>query len=45
MFTPGGWADAAVRQIAYGMPLYYLLYVAGIIFFCFFLHLDHLQSE
>jgi hypothetical protein len=27
MFTPGGWMDAAVRQIAYGMPLYNLLYV------------------
>jgi preprotein translocase subunit SecY len=36
MFTPGGWADAAVRQIAYGMPLYNLLYVTGIIFFAYF---------
>jgi len=36
MFTPGGWADAAVRQIAYGMPLYNLLYVLGIIFFAYF---------
>ena len=36
MFTPGGWADAAVRQIAYGMPLYNLLYVVGIIFFAYF---------
>ena len=34
--TPGGWADAAVRQIAYGMPLYNLLYVTGIIFFAYF---------
>ena len=36
MFTPGGWADAAMRQIAYGMPLYNLLYVTGIIFFAYF---------
>ena len=36
MFTPGGWMDAAVRQIAYGMPLYNLLYVLGIIFFAYF---------
>ena len=33
---PGGWADAVVRQIAYGMPLYNLLYVAAIIFFAYF---------
>jgi len=36
MFTPGGWADAAVRQIGYGMPLYNLLYVVFIIFFAYF---------
>jgi preprotein translocase subunit SecY len=36
MFTPGGWMDAAVRQISYGMPLYNLLYVLGIIFFAYF---------
>jgi len=36
MFTPGSWADSAVRQIAYGMPLYDLLYVLGIIFFAYF---------
>ena len=36
MFAPGGWADAAVRQIAYGMPLYNLLYVVGIVFFAYF---------
>ncbi len=36
MFTPGGWADAAVRQIGYGMPLYNLLYVTFIIFFAYF---------
>ena len=32
----GGWADASVRQIAPGMPLYTLLYVLGIIFFAYF---------
>jgi preprotein translocase subunit SecY len=36
MFAPGGWGDAAVRQISYGMPLYHLLYVLGIIFFAYF---------
>ena len=36
MFTPGGWADAAIRQISYGMPLYNLLYVTGIVFFAYF---------
>jgi preprotein translocase subunit SecY len=36
VFTPGGWADAAIRQIEYGMPLYNLLYVTGIIFFAYF---------
>jgi preprotein translocase subunit SecY len=36
MATPGGWADAAIRQISYGMPLYNLLYVVSIVFFCYF---------
>ena len=36
MFKPGGWAESAVRQIAYGMPLYNLLYVVGIVFFAYF---------
>jgi preprotein translocase subunit SecY len=36
MFQVGGWADTAVRQIAYGMPLYNLLYVVGIVFFAYF---------
>jgi len=36
MFQAGGWADAAVRQIGYGMPLYNLLYVLGIVFFAYF---------
>lgn len=34
--TPGSWADSAIRQIAYGMPLYNLLYVLGIVFFAYF---------
>ena len=34
--TPGSWIDAAIRQIAYGMPLYNLLYVLGIVFFAYF---------
>jgi preprotein translocase subunit SecY len=34
--TPGSWADSAIRQIAYGMPLYNLLYVVGIVFFAYF---------
>jgi preprotein translocase subunit SecY len=36
LFAPGSWGDAAVRQISYGMPLYHLLYVLGIIFFAYF---------
>jgi preprotein translocase subunit SecY len=36
MFQPGGWVDTTVRQIAYGMPLYNLLYVVGIVFFAYF---------
>jgi preprotein translocase subunit SecY len=36
MFPPGGWMDAAVRQIGYGMPLYNLLYVVSIVFFAYF---------
>jgi preprotein translocase subunit SecY len=31
-----GWSDAIVRQISYGMPLYNLMYVVGIIFFAYF---------
>jgi preprotein translocase subunit SecY len=33
---PGGWADAVRNQISYGMPLWNLLYVVGIIFFAYF---------
>jgi preprotein translocase subunit SecY len=36
MLQAGGWADAFVRQIQYGMPLYNLLYVTLIIFFAYF---------
>jgi preprotein translocase subunit SecY len=32
----GGWGEAVLRQLSYGMPLYNLLYVVGIIFFAFF---------
>jgi preprotein translocase subunit SecY len=30
------WLTATLSSIAYGEPLYYVLFVAGIIFFCFF---------
>jgi preprotein translocase subunit SecY len=36
IFQAGGWADRAVRQLAYGMPLYNLFYVGLIIFFAYF---------
>ncbi len=32
----GGWGQAVTDQLNYGMPLYYLLYVSGIIFFAYF---------
>jgi preprotein translocase subunit SecY len=32
----GGWGEAAVNQLGWGMPLYNLLYVLGIIFFAYF---------
>ncbi len=32
----GGWGQAVVDQLATGMPLYNLLYVAGIVFFAYF---------
>jgi preprotein translocase subunit SecY len=35
-FAPESWMAGAVRQIAYGMPLYNLLYVLGIVFFAYF---------
>jgi preprotein translocase subunit SecY len=34
--VPGKWSEAAVAQLAFGMPLYNLLYVTGIIFFTYF---------
>ena len=36
MFAAGGWGRAIVDQLAYGMPLYNLLYILGIIFFAYF---------
>ncbi len=36
MFESGTWGRAVADQLAYGMPLYNLLYVTGIIFFCYF---------
>jgi preprotein translocase subunit SecY len=36
MFQAGGWVRGALDQVAYSMPLYNLLYVAGIIFFAYF---------
>src|SRR5687767_8549880 len=36
IFEVGTWARTALDQVAYGMPLYNLLYVVGIIFFCYF---------
>jgi preprotein translocase subunit SecY len=36
LFEPGSYVRRALDQVAYGMPLYNLLYVVGIIFFCYF---------
>jgi preprotein translocase subunit SecY len=36
VFSTGTWARAILDQLAYGMPLYNLLYVVGIIFFAYF---------
>src|SRR5687767_8964716 len=36
MFPPGSWMERAAVQLDYAMPLYNLLFVAGIIFFCYF---------
>jgi len=36
MFPPGSFIQRAIDQIDYGMPLHNLLYLAGIIFFCYF---------
>jgi len=36
MFAEGSWMRSVSDQLAWGMPLYNLLYVSGIIFFCYF---------
>ena len=36
MFQTGSWGRAIVDQLGYGMPLYNLLYIVGIIFFAYF---------
>jgi preprotein translocase subunit SecY len=36
MFAQGSYAQRAIDQIDYGMPLHNLLYLVGIIFFCYF---------
>ena len=36
MFESGTWGRAVSDQLAYGMPLYNLMYIGGIIFFCYF---------
>jgi preprotein translocase subunit SecY len=36
MFPEGSWAQQLSVQLGWGMPLYNLLYISGIIFFCYF---------
>ena len=36
MFEAGSWGRIVSDQLAYGMPLYNLMYIGGIIFFCYF---------
>ena len=36
MFAEGSWMRRLSDQLAWGMPLYNLLYISGIIFFCYF---------
>jgi preprotein translocase subunit SecY len=36
MFPTGTWGRVVTDQVSYGMPLYFLLYVIGIIFFAYF---------
>jgi preprotein translocase subunit SecY len=36
MFESGSWGRTVIDQLAWGMPLYNLLYVVGIIFFAYF---------
>ena len=35
-FPAGGWVTAVTDQLANGMPLYYLMFMGGIIFFAYF---------
>ena len=39
------WLAATLKSIQHGEPLYYVLFVAGIIFFCFFLRFHYFQSQ
>ena len=36
MFPTGTWGRAVIDQLGWGMPLYNLLYIAGIVFFAYF---------
>jgi preprotein translocase subunit SecY len=36
MFPTGTWGRSVIDQLAYGMPLYNLLYIVGIVFFAYF---------
>jgi preprotein translocase subunit SecY len=36
MFAQGSWMQQLSVQLGWGMPLYNLLYISGIIFFCYF---------
>ncbi len=36
MLPTGSWGQTVTDQVTYGMPLYYLLYVLGIVFFAYF---------
>jgi preprotein translocase subunit SecY len=36
MFPTGSWTRAAIDQLGWGMPLYNVLYITGIIFFAYF---------
>ena len=44
MLPTGSWGQTVTDQVTYGMPLYYLLYVLGIVFLRLLLHGHHLQS-
>ena len=43
LFEVGTWARRAIDQVAYGMPLYNLLYVRWHCLLRVLLHVDHLQ--